>query len=288
MTSTFPSGSLRFALVLALAGCSSEPRLTGAPPLAAPSAPPVPTFVAQRSNGVAPEAPVRAPELGTPAPAPPASAPPPPAAAVSEPGFANLDPSDDSIVAPPDVIPDCEARLAAAGVRFRPSKLPVHHEHGHVCGAPQVVTYLGGPAEIAYSAPPIVTCGLALALARFEALAQELATQRLGVRIARAEHLGSYSCRKMARFALVSEHSYANALDVSAFKLVDGRKVDVLRHFGDPAHDAATAEGRFLRELGQRAYDDRVFSVVVTRFFDPLHSNHLHLDLARYRTDGSR
>ena len=44
----------------------------------------------------------------------------------------------------------------------------------------------------------------------------------------------------------------------------------------------------FLRGLANRLYDEGVFSVVVTPYFDNLHRNHIHVDLARYRVDGSR
>jgi hypothetical protein len=62
----------------------------------------------------------------------------------------------------------------------------------------------------------------------------------------------------------------------------------VARYFGKPAELPTTAEGRFLRDLAHRLYDDAVFSVVVTRFFDELHRDHIHVDLARYRVDGTR
>jgi hypothetical protein len=44
----------------------------------------------------------------------------------------------------------------------------------------------------------------------------------------------------------------------------------------------------FLRSLARRLYDEDVFSVVLTPFFDALHRDHFHLDLARYRLDGTR
>src|SRR5687767_6238092 len=59
--------------------------------------------------------------------------------------FANLDPEDDFVVGPPEPIPDCEAELEKAGVKFAKATLPVHTEGKKVkitCGAPQVVTYL--------------------------------------------------------------------------------------------------------------------------------------------------
>jgi hypothetical protein len=40
--------------------------------------------------------------------------------------------------------------------------------------------------------------------------------------------------------------------------------------------------------VSQRAYDEEVFSHVLTPFFNAAHRNHFHLDLARYRGDGTR
>ena len=49
----------------------------------------------------------------------------------------------------------------------------------------------------------------------------------------------------------------------------------------------ATAETRFLREAARALYDEGVFSVVLTPAYDRLHHDHFHLDLARYRVDGT-
>src|SRR5687768_17816152 len=48
-----------------------------------------------------------------------------------------------------------------------------------------------------------------------------------------------------------SEHSYANAIDLSVFQLANGRKISVERHFGRPGTEPKSAEGRFLRALAR-------------------------------------
>src|SRR5579863_7781174 len=68
---------------------------------------------------------------------------------------------------PPDDMADCDAELTQAGVTFRSSPLPVHHEKGAVCGASQVVQFRRGPGGIAYDQPPLLSCRMALALASF-------------------------------------------------------------------------------------------------------------------------
>jgi hypothetical protein len=209
--------------------------------------------------------------------------------AKAEPGRADLNPGNDMTVAPPELIPDCEARLTAAGIRYKLAELPTRKsKEGHECGAPQVLVYRGPEGGVRWSSAPLVTCGMALALARFETILQEESEKYFQKRVVRIEHLGTYACREMARYDWVSEHSYANAIDVSVFQLANGRKISVERHFGKPTVEPKTDESRFLRELARRLYDDDVFSVVVTEYFDRLHHNHFHLDMARYRVDGTR
>jgi hypothetical protein len=249
-----------------------------------------------------PEAQPRAarPSQATPPPPAASSAPAPSAAPAqtaapaaqppaNEPGRADLDPENDLVVAPPDPIADCDARLGAAAVASKPASLPIRKSKtGHACGAPQVVVYAGVAGGARIRPAPLVTCGMALALARFETILQEEAERELGTRVASITQLGTYNCREMARFDLVSEHSYANAIDLTAFTLQDGRSISVARHFGKPGTEPTRPEGRFLRAFARRLYDEGVFSVVLTEYFDRLHHDHFHLDMARYRIDGTR
>lgn len=223
---------------------------------------------------------------------PPASASPlaelPPAA--RRPGaYANIDPSDDEVPGPPDVLPDCEEQLARAGVTFRHASLPVHKERKLVCGAPQVVIYERGPGKIVYAPAPLLTCPMALAITSFERIVQEQAAAIYASAVVRVEQLGTYNCREMAAYpGWVSEHAYANAIDLARFTLRNGVTIDVQRDFDKGAEPPARKAGAFLRTVSQRAYDEEVFSHVLTPFFDAHHRDHFHLDLARYRSDGTR
>lgn len=258
------------AFVVVLAACG--PGITRAP--APEPTPPTPT---PATAAAVPWTPARAPGAAAPGPLP--ASPP-------GPGLANLAPGDDRVVGPPGPLPECLARLASAGVRTRPSTLPVHREGKSTCGAPEVVTYLAGPTGVKWSSPPLVTCTVALGLARLEVIVAEEAARHLGSAPKRIEHLGTYSCRKMVRFDLASEHSFANAIDVRGVVLADGRKVTVEADWGPVGGEPRTAGGRFLRAVARRAYDENVFSVVLGPPWDALHRDHLHLDQARYRVDG--
>jgi hypothetical protein len=207
---------------------------------------------------------------------------------------ADLDPDNDRSVGPPEPLAGCEEKLRAAGIAFRAASLPLKTERSSAggdviaCGAEQVVSYRGGPAQIRYNSWPTLTCGMALALSRWEQVMQEQARRELGQRVVRLTQGGTYNCRKMVRFDFVSEHSYANAIDIREIQLSNGRRLNVAQHFGALAAPPQTKEARFLRSLAERAFDERLFSVVLTPYWDRLHHDHFHLDLARYHVDGAR
>lgn len=207
-------------------------------------------------------------------------------ASVQKAELADVDPDNDREVGPPALVADCEQRLNAAGIEYKPAKLPIRkRRNGPVCGAEQAVVYQRGPSRIRYSSAPLLTCGMALALADFEAIVTEESVKHLGQRVVSVSHAGTYSCRQMARFqSLVSEHSYANAIDIRSFRLETGRSISVLRDFSK----TGTAASKFLHAVARRLYDENVFSVVLTEYFDKLHRDHFHLDLARYRVNGTR
>jgi hypothetical protein len=248
-----------------------------APPAAAPSTTPLPVAVAARSPSLEVSGGTRE-----------ASPPPPPRRAGA---YANDDPDDDLVVGPPEAMADCEDKLAKAGVDYRLASLPVHQERRSkiLCGAPQVVLYARGPGNVAYRPPPLLTCPMALALASFEKVVQEEATRAFGSSVVRVDQLGTYSCREIIAYpGWVSEHSYANAIDLARFTLKNGVTVDVQRDFDLGADPPRRPAGAFLRAISRRAYDEDIFSHVLTPFFNAAHRNHFHLDLARYRGDGTR
>ncbi len=156
------------------------------------------------------------------------------------------------------------------------------------CGAHDAVVFQRGPSGMAIKPPALVTCRLALALVDLDALVQELAQRDLGSTVKAIHQGGTYNCRKMARFDLVSEHSYGNAIDVRSFKLTDGRLVSVDEHFGKLVEPPQNERARFLRTLGEQAFDRGVVSVSLGPYWDALHKDHFHFDMARYRVDGSR
>jgi len=241
--------------------------------------------VAAPQDPVAPETP---PPQAVVAPAP---AEPEPPAAPAELVVINPAAVDDDTdwVGPPEVIPDCDARMVAAGIDFVASRLPVHKTRGGIdCGAEQVVRYRKGPGAISWGGSPKVTCPVALGMARLEAIVQEEAERHLGRKVRRIQHMGTYNCREMANYpGWVSEHSYANAIDIKHFELTNGKTIPVLGTYPKNGAEPKNASARFLKAVARRLYDERAFSVVLTPSFDSNHRNHFHLDMARYLVDGT-
>lgn len=222
------------------------------------------------------------------------AAPPAPAAAVAAPEPA-VDPRFDvagisEYNLPPAPQTGCEARLLKAGALFKASPLEMHWNRSRqfLCGAKQVVRYQRGPAAIRYSSSPRVTCAVALALLRFEAIVQEEAERLFGRKVTAIEQMGTYNCREIAAYeGWVSQHSFAHAIDVKRFTLKGGREISVQKHYGRGSSAPAHKEGQFLRAVARRVVSEGVFHVVLTPNFDRAHHNHFHLDLAAYVVDGT-
>ena len=108
---------------------------------------------------------------------------------------------------------------------------------------------------------------------------QPAAREILGSPVARVENFGTYSCRRIYGSSDVndrpSEHARANALDVAAVTLRDGRRVSVRADWGGQG-PAGEPGARFL-EAARRG-GCRLFSNVLTPDYNAAHADHLHLD----------
>lgn len=126
-----------------------------------------------------------------------------------------------------------------------------------------------------YSAPIRTSCPLAAALNVWERhILQPFAMKHLGTEVSRIETYGTFSCRRMygRKSGDYSEHARSNAIDISGFRLSDGRIVSVEEDWR-----ARNAEGRFLGSVFDGACD--VFSVSLGPDYNAAHSDHFHFDM---------
>jgi hypothetical protein len=77
----------------------------------------------------------------------------------------------------------------------------------------------------------------------------------------------------------LSQHAYANAIDVAGFEIEGGPSISVSRDWKDESE-----RGRFLREVRDGAC--RTFSVVLSPEHDRAHGNHFHFDMGLGDTCG--
>ena len=124
---------------------------------------------------------------------------------------------------------------------------------------------------------PATSCAVAAALSFWlDKGIQPAARRILGQEVARIEHLGSYSCRRL--YGGVdgpwSEHATGNAIDIAAFILGDGQRVSVLRDWPGNSDEA-----QFLRNVRDSACES--FGTVLSPDYNAAHADHLHLDQAR-------
>ncbi|WP_443024582.1 extensin family protein [Sphingomonas sp. ERG5] len=120
-------------------------------------------------------------------------------------------------------------------------------------------------------------CGLALAFVGWARNGvAPAARQMLGSDLVKIETYGTYACRKIVGSAgnssRLSGHAIANAVDVSAFVLRDGRRISIEQGWRSDDRDVQA----FLRTV--RASACKRLGTVLSPDYNAVHYNHLHLE----------
>ncbi len=126
-----------------------------------------------------------------------------------------------------------------------------------------------------------MTCALGYAFTVWvQSDLQVPAMGEFGSPVARVETFGTYNCRSVngAATGKLSEHAYANAVDVAAFVLKDGRRISVLGGWNADGAEGAR-QARFLRSV--RASACRRFNTVLSPDYNAAHRDHFHFDMGR-------
>lgn len=177
----------------------------------------------------------------------------------------------------------CRALMTRAGIRHR---LLPPRDAGPDCSTRDAVAFApGGARTIGFRPADLGTsCPVAAGLALWEwHVVQPAARRHFGVSVAAIDHLGSYNCRRInnREDSGWSEHATANAIDIAAFRLADGRSVGVLRDWDDEG-----PAGAFLRDVRDGAC--RLFATVLSPDSNAAHRDHLHFDQAARGASGWR
>jgi hypothetical protein len=164
----------------------------------------------------------------------------------------------------------CYADLQQIGVAFTP--LP-DRNRGHSCST--IGTVRLDDVGVPTTNLGAMRCGLARAYAGWVRNAvAPAAYQMLGSQLAKVETYGTYACRDTigTAHAKLSGHAIANAVDVAAFDLADGRRISILGDWrsADPQVRA------FLTTIHASAC--KRFGTVLSPDYNSAHRNHLHLE----------
>lgn len=162
----------------------------------------------------------------------------------------------------------CLAALAQAGAEYRavPDRPLVDG-----CGW-QGAVMLRGTGQAMLATPTVVTCPLAASLVMLDAhVLQPRAASAFGSPVAVIEHVGSYSCRNIRGDdgSALSSHARAEAIDITGFRLKDGRDISVASDWKRPV------SGAFLHEI--QAQSCGYFGVALGPDYNAAHAGHFHL-----------
>ena len=153
-----------------------------------------------------------------------------------------------------------------------------------VCGAehPFEMSAADG-GRVSMRPPALLRCPMVPQVDKWVAEVVEPAARRyLGQSVAELTVAASYGCRPINHQVggRLSEHGYANALDISTFQMADGYKIT-----GKGGCNGTERERAFLRAVHDGAC--REFTTVLGPGSDSFHNDHFHMDLARHGRDGS-
>lgn len=168
----------------------------------------------------------------------------------------------------------CLANLGSTGARYAPLADRYYAPGCQSVGSVRLDRLAGDSGSFGLSNLGPVACPLAGAFAGWARFGVDRAArQMLGSGLERIETMGSYSCRSVAGTARLSAHSRAEAIDVGAFVLADGRRVSVKSGW----NGASEQERAFLRTVHASAC--KRFGTVLGPDYNPAHTDHLHVEL---------
>lgn len=158
---------------------------------------------------------------------------------------------------------------------------PIERQGGCGAAAPIAVRRVAG---VALSPPATQTCAMAAALVAWVAQdVQPAARKHLRTEVTEIHTATSYACRRRNNGASgkMSEHSKANALDMSGFSFArtDGVTVEGSGGWGAGLLAAAglSRDGAFLEDIRKKSCAH--FTTVLGPGSDPFHGDHFHVDV---------
>lgn len=165
----------------------------------------------------------------------------------------------------------CQAALVRGGASFS-AVADKHTQDG--CGWQNAVM-LRGTGEAMLERPALVTCPLAISMVMLDLhVLQPTARASFGSGVGTIAHVGSYNCRNVkgdGDSSVLSSHAQARAIDVTGFRLANGRMVSLAKGWQTPM------DGAFLRDVESGSCG--FFGIVLGPDYNAAHAGHFHLEV---------
>jgi len=173
----------------------------------------------------------------------------------------------------------CTFVLAATNIDAEPEE-PVGGPDGCGIAAPVKVAAFGA-AVVKPGAT--LNCSMALAVYKWMTdVVQPAAREYFGEPVVQVRNAASYHCRRRnsSGGGRISEHSFGNAFDISAFVLASGRSITVEGDWSTlGSFFGLNDRASFLKTIHTGACES--FATVMGPRANALHENHFHIDLGR-------
>jgi hypothetical protein len=169
---------------------------------------------------------------------------------------------------------------------------PPLDDDGCFARSPLTVSALGKDGAFALRNEALLSCAMAGTLAEFAGLADATAREMFGAGLAAIDAGPGYQCRRRngETSGKLSEHAFANALDIAGFILTDGRRFTIAEHWPRqdqeniaPMQRAKDDAGRFMVKIRDEACT--LFTTVLGPDSNTAHESHFHFDLGCHGRD---
>jgi len=177
----------------------------------------------------------------------------------------------------------CHLSLAERGIAFEPTIIPPDSPSTHPwleCEIEEPVYVLSpvfGVDLLYYDGAPtnrvLAACDMAHALA-------DTIEDVLPYGVVDLRHIGTYNCRVIAGTDTLSQHSFADAIDIYGFGFSDGGVYTLIDDWEHDTTSPSSDGGSFLYDAAYRWYDDSIWSIILTPNYNAAHDNHFHVDLS--------
>lgn len=177
----------------------------------------------------------------------------------------------------------CLANLGRSNAAFTPLPDQYFAAGCSAIGAVRLASLRSDDGMLQLSNLGPVTCPLANTLSGWARFGVDRSARAiLGSPLVRIETMGSYACRNVAGTNRLSGHATANAVDIGAFVLADGRRISVLQGW-----NASSPQVRaFLNTVRDSAC--KRFGTVLSPDYNAAHRDHFHLEVGGGGAGGGR